>query len=205
MVQRPFLVGVAGATCSGKTTLEKGLQGHYGDVLDVLPFDDMCYRYDELPEDVRGDWEEPQQYKMDEYVDHLRHLRNGRRVCFSANSAQSFQEGITVRCVEPRPLVLSVGFLALQDCRARELFDLKLFIDLPESEIEERRVVRDSSYGRIDETALRQYVREHIIPAHREHVEPQVGYADVLVSAMQSQATILNDVITAIEQHRPKI
>lgn len=200
MDRSPFLVGIAGTTCSGKTTLEKGLQQYFGEDISTLPFDDMCYRHDELTDDNRVSWEQPGQYKIDEYIEHLKQLKQGKRVSFPANSAQSYNEGITERIVDPRPIVVSVGFLALHDQRARDLFDLKIFLDLDAGQIEDRRVSRDSLYGPINEPELRRYVRQCILPSHYEIVLPQAKYADFIIPATLGKQVIRQQAAALIEQ-----
>lgn len=197
---RPRLLGIAGATCSGKTTLERKLAEHYKPGIDILPFDDMCIPYQELGEVEVDDWEQPHMYKFDEYVRHLRALADGQAVTFAANSWQSYQEGIKERTVWPRRLVVSVGFLAMHDQRARELFDNTIFIDIPEEVIEERRVARDSAPGFLDEEGMREYVHRHILPAHRQYVVPQAGYANVIIDGTLSEDEVLARVLEHIEQ-----
>lgn len=193
------LIGIAGATCSGKTTLEKGLQMHYGGELDVLPFDDMCTPYDQLDAAVKNEWESPLHYDFERYAAYLATLKSGQSVSFEARSGQSYQEGIAQRHVTPRHLVVSAGFLALHDQRARDMFDLKIFIDFPEEEIEDRRVQRDNVTGQFDEQELRFYVRSHILPAHREYVVPQASYADIILDGLESREALLEQTIAALD------
>lgn len=202
-MERPRLIGVAGPTSSGKTTLEKRLQAHYGERLDILPFDDMCYKYSQLVEmgiaDIY-DGEQPEVYQFDAYYEHLSQLRGGGQITFPANSWQSYQEGITQRTVTPKDLVLSVGFLAFHDTRVRDLFDLKIYIDIPEEVLTKRRIERDSESGG-DKKEIAEYVANVILPASRRYVEPQREYAQYVIDGTLEPPVIAETVVQLIESH----
>ena len=190
-----FIVGIAGPTCSGKTTLERNLTQSLGNSVSILPFDDMSIAGE--PEDVGAtSWEHPDCYRWPEYRQHLRDLREGRPTTVEANFWESRNEGIYRRRVEPREIIVSVGFLALYDAIARKEFDLKLYIDLPDDELIARRVKRQQY---LDPTAdPMPYILDHILPANRLYVEPQRRYAHAVIDGRHTRSQIHDKVLELI-------
>lgn len=193
--KEPLLVGIAGPTCSGKSTLERGLKNLYGHTLTQLPFDGLCYNYSDLGY-IPSDWEQPELYRFNDYVRYLQELKLGRRVLATLYCAED-----NSRCeIDPNELVLSVGFLAFYDYRAVDLFDIKLYLDVPEEVIEERRVERDARSIGGDETSMRRYVNEKIIPANQKYVVPQKKLADEVLDGTMAPEELLQLAANTISQ-----
>lgn len=176
----PEIVGIAGGSCSGKTTLEHNLTTILGDRIIFFPFDDMFVGLAALTGRTITDWEDPNLYRWGDFIGHLHDLKNGRPTTIATHSRESTTHGITSRRIEPRPLVAVTGFLALHHPQARELFDTTIYLDLPEDELIRRRLARanpDDPWDSID------YITTALLPGHRRVVLPQRGYADHILDA----------------------
>jgi uridine kinase len=194
-----MLVGIAGPSCSGKTTLEHGLQVKLADEVAFLPFDEMFNGTWEHDGVRVTDLESPDLYRWEEYQQHLQDLQAGHEAVISnPQSRESRQHGLKEIVVEPRPIVVSAGFLVLHSFEINDLFDLKLYMDLPEEEIIRRRSGRAHPIdgGQWDS---RQYITEKVIPAHRQSVFPQRGRADHIIDGMDAPEQICQTVVGLIE------
>lgn len=195
------MIGIAGPTCSGKTTLEASLAKVLANQVAVLPFDDMSIRLADLGDRTVEDWEQPDLYRWDDYHHYLSELKQGWGVLADLNSWQSYLDGVATYEIMPAPYVLSVGFLALHTELARDLFDIRVYIDIPESEIVARRIARDASSATSENVEkIRKYAHEYIIPAHRAYGPPQREAAHVVIDGMRSKAEITAQVLQLITE-----
>lgn len=194
------MIGVAGPTCAGKSTLERNLEAALGDNVSVLPFDDMTMGLDNPSQIGATSWEQPECYRWEDYRRHLRELRSGQPTRVQLNYWEAGVTGQYERVIEPRPIVVSVGFLALHDEIVREQFDFKFYMHIPEDEMIRMRVERDQSYDPTTDTLP--YIMEHIVPATRRFVLPQRKYADVVIDGLQSRKQILDQVLLVIGAHQ---
>lgn len=191
------LVGIAGGSCTGKTTLEKNLVSLFGDRLSILPFDDLFVGREGLENTIISDWESPALYRWDDAVRHLRDLKKRNGTVVSARSRESKKAGIASRFIEPRPIVLFSGFLALHDERIRKMLDLKIFLDLDDEQIISRRLARADSVKPWDSP---EYIKSTLIHGHHRVVLPQREYADRVFDASIEPEPLAREVARAINE-----
>jgi uridine kinase len=189
------LVGITGGSCTGKTTLERGLTARFGDNIAIFPFDDMFVGRSALGDRVITDWEDPDLYRWDDFVDHVRNLKLGRVVTIVAKSRESKAAGIDQRVIEPRPTVLVVGFLALHHPEINDLYDTKIYLDLSEEEIVRRRKGRANPESPWDSDA---YINSMLIPGHRRVVLPQRELADYTIDASLPPEQVVDEIAKVI-------
>ncbi len=178
MQQHTQLIGIAGGSCSGKTTLVEELIIRLGESLEVISFDDYFVGTQALEGLVVDDWESPTLYHMDRFVEDLTSLKAGRSVRIACRSRESVARGISERVVEPKLFIIVEGFLIFHEPAVRPLFDRKFFTDLPEDEIIRRRLARIQGTSGWDDQG---YITEKLIPGHRRLVLPQRELADVVL------------------------
>jgi uridine kinase len=195
-----LLVGIAGPTCSGKSTLEANLQKELGDEMAILPFDDLFIGPEALANNPAIDNEDPEAYRWEDYLRHLEDLRSNKQICMTANSRESRQAGIEERVITPRPIILAAGFLALHSPKVNSLFDATIFIDLSDSEIMRRRLQRGLSDDPLESP---DYIKGRILPATKRYVMPQREVADYTLNGMDRPQTLTAKVLEIINQHRP--
>jgi len=174
----PLLVGIAGGTGAGKSTVARRIAEAVGAAtVAVVPLD--AY-YRDRP-DGRGDFDRPDALDWPLLVEHVRTLRAGLGVevpvyDFARHAREHRRHPVGVA-----PVVLVEGILALHDADLRALFDLTVFVDADPDVRLIRRLRRDiAERGRTVEGVIAQYLAT-VRPAHLRFVEPTRRYADVVV------------------------
>lgn len=184
-MDRPLLLGVAGGSGSGKTTVVRRIVEALGGVQDVtVVHHDSYYRdVSDRPPEERAliNYDHPDSLETELLIRHLGTLLEGGSVAVPVyDFTNHIRKAATVRA-EPRPVIILDGILILWDARLRELMDLKLFVDADADVRLARRLRRDTEErGRSAESVLDQYM-ETVRPMHLEFVEPSKRYADVIL------------------------
>jgi uridine kinase len=182
---RPLILGVAGGSGSGKTTVVRRLIRALGGQHDVAVLHHDSYYRDasHLPPEERAavNYDHPDSLETELLVEHLERLLEGDAVEVPIyDFANHVRTGRTER-VEPRPVIILDGILILWDRRLRELMDVKVFVDADADVRLGRRLRRDmEERARSPDSVLRQYM-ETVRPMHLEFVEPSKRYADVII------------------------
>jgi uridine kinase len=181
---KPLIIGVAGGTGSGKSTVARNVAAALGDA--SVAFIDMdAYYLDHahlsLEERKRVNWDHPNAFDWDHLVSQLAQLAGGeavdKPVYDFVNHARSHE---TVR-IPPADVVVIDGILLFVDARVRDLCDVKVFVDADADVRLIRRIRRDmAKRGRPLAEILEQYLST-VQPMHLEFVEPSKRYADVIV------------------------
>lgn len=181
---RPFLIGVAGGSSSGKTTISERLAELTGaEHLSLIELDSYYLdRTDEpLEERRRANYDHPDAFDWALLNDHLAALANGASVQVPVYDYTQHNRAGTTRTVTPNRIVVVDGILVLYDRRLRERFDLKIFVDTAADVRLIRRLQRDvAERGRTAETVINQYLTT-VKPAHERFIEPSKRYADVII------------------------
>jgi uridine kinase len=181
---RPVIIGVAGGSGSGKTTVVRAIVRELGgDAVTVIHHDSYYRDTSHLTEESRHaiNYDHPDSLETELLVEHLKELRAGRAVAvpmydFAAHARLSQREH-----VEPSKVVIVDGLLILWDPGLRTLMDIKVYVDTDPDLRFIRRLERDiRERGRTTESVIQQYTRT-VRPMHLEFVEPSKRYADVIV------------------------
>ncbi len=178
------VIGVAGGTGSGKSTLVQRLQDAFkGDDVVTLCHDSYYKNYPNLSYEERTklNYDHPQSFDTDMMVEHIKTLKDGvpiERPVYSFVEHARMEE--TVRVMPSRVLIID-GILIFENRELRELMDMKVFVDTDADLRLARRLLRDvRERGRTMESVLEQYVTT-VKPMHEEFVEPSKKYADVII------------------------
>ncbi|HJC76999.1 MAG TPA: uridine kinase [Candidatus Alistipes excrementavium] len=178
------VIGVAGGTGSGKSTLVKRLQEAFeGDDVVTLCHDYYYKGHPELTyeERTRLNYDHPQAFDTQMLVDHIKALKE--RVAI-ARPVYSFVEhdrmDETVQ-VKPSRVIIVDGILIFENKELRDLMDIKVYVDTDADVRLARRIVRDvCERGRTMQSVITQYLNT-VKPMHEEFVEPSKKYADVII------------------------
>jgi uridine kinase len=181
---RPYLIGVAGGTCAGKTVICERLAREAGedDValirLDMYQIDRTHQSWDER---VSANYDHPSAYDWALLDDHLGRLASGEPVLAPTYDFAVHNRSDVVVPIHPAPVVILEGILVLWEPTLRERFDLKIFIDADADVRFIRRLRRDvEERGRSTEHIINQYMTS-VRPGHQQYIEPSKVHADVVV------------------------
>jgi uridine kinase len=184
MGQRPFIVGVAGGTGSGKTTVAERLAELVGDDhLALVKLDSYYWTFDDQPLEIRAqvNYDHPDAFDWPLLIEHVRLLMSGHSVPVPVYDYANFTRSGDVRMVGPAKIVMIEGILVLWEPVLRELFDLRLFIDTDPDLRFIRRLTRDvAERGRTAESVINQYL-DTVRPSHLQFIEPSKRHADVII------------------------
>ena len=202
-MEKILVIGIAGGTGSGKTTLMKNLIARFGDVVTVLSHDNYYKRHDELTYEERCqlNYDEPDAMETDLMVRHLEALKNWQAIdCPVYDFSVHNRSEETVRVV-PRKVIIVEGILIFADEVLRDLMDIKIFVDTDADVRLCRRIKRDvNKRGRTLESVLTQY-QTTVKPMHEKYVEPSKKYANLVVPEGGKNFVALDMIIDRIQRH----
>ena len=203
MENRFLVIGIAGGTGSGKTTLMKNIINRFGDVVTVLSHDNYYRRHDELTYEERCkiNYDEPAALETDLMAYHLDLLRKGESIeCPVYDFTQHNRSGETITVV-PKSVIIVEGILIFENEPLRDLMDIKIFVDTDADVRLCRRIKRDvNKRGRTLESVLTQY-QETVKPMHEKYVEPSKKYADLVVPEGGKNLVALDMIMGRIARH----
>ena len=183
-VPTPLVIGIAGGSGSGKTTVSQAIMQRAGRDNAVYIQHDSYYKdLSDLPPAQRAttNFDHPNSLETELMVEHVRQLKAGHPVEVPSYDFTTHTRRKESHRVEPRPVVIVEGILLFTEPRMRELCDLKLFVDTDAAIRFIRRLERDlSERGRSLESVIQQY-QATVRPMHLEFVEPSKRYADLIV------------------------
>ena len=164
-----LVIGIAGGTGSGKTTLMQRLVERFGADVTVLSHDNYYRRRDDMPfeERCKVNYDEPAALETDLMARHLNALRHGQAIdCPVYDFARHNRSDKTVR-IEPRPVIIVEGILIFENRQLRDLMDIKIFVDTDADVRLCRRIRRDvRERGRTLESVIAQY-QTTVKPMHK--------------------------------------
>lgn len=200
---RPVVVGIAGGTGSGKTTVAKAIYERVGtDKIEWISHDSYYRNFEGLSPDEKHhiNFDHPDSLESELLARHLDVLIKGSAVEVPIyDFATHSRKTETVR-VEPRKVIIVEGILVLAEPDLRKRIDIKLFVDTPADIRFVRRLMRDiKSRGRSVESVIEQYVTT-VRPMHEEFVEPSKRYADLIIPEGGENLVAIDAIIARVER-----
>lgn len=199
---QPLIIGVAGGTGSGKTTVANAIVRRVGRAHIAFVQHDAYYRdQSEKPfaERARMNYDHPDSLETELLIEHLRQLQAGQAVDIPIYDFATHTRSPRTQRLAPQPVILVEGILIFVDRALRELFDVKIFVDTDADLRFIRRLERDmAERGRTMDSVIRQYL-DTVRPMHLEFVEPSKRYADVIIPEGGFNTVALDMVVARVE------
>jgi len=199
----PVVIGVAGGSGSGKTTVVRALvEGVAPDSVSVIHHDSYYRDFSGLALEDREqiNFDHPDSLETSLLIEHLDQLLRGRTVDVPVYDFTTHTRKGEVREVRPTRVIIVDGILVLADAELRERMDIKLYVDADPDVRFIRRLERDiNERARSMDSVIRQY-HESVRPMHLEFVEPSKRYADVIIPRGGHNRVAVKMVITTLRQ-----
>ena len=198
-----LVIGIAGGTGSGKTTLMKNIVERFGDVVTVISHDNYYKRHDELTYEERCliNYDEPAAFETELMVEHLAALRRGETIQCPVYDFTVHNRSNDFLTIVPKRVIIVEGILIFADEALRELMDIRIFVDTDADVRLCRRIMLDvNKRGRTLESVLTQY-QTTVKPMHEKSVEPSKRFANIVVPEGGKNWVALDLIMGRIQRH----
>ncbi len=193
-----IVVGLAGGTASGKSTISKQLAVQLGDEAQLIAHDRYYHSLHGHFDPHAYNFDHPAALHTGALVEHLDRLLAGQAVRLPSYDFSTHQRRDEVVLIHPRPILIVEGILVLCEPRLRERFDLSIFVYAPDDIRLLRRVRRDALLRGRDVAEILDQYEATVGPMHAEFVEPSRRYADLQIDGTQPIESNVQRVLEAI-------
>ena len=181
---KPFVIGVAGGSGSGKSTVTRQVLASIGPEMAAVVMQDDYY-LDQTPmspqERHKTNYDHPDAFDWPLMMQHVQALRRGEPIEMPVYDFALHNRSSKTITVKPAPVIVIEGLFALYDAELRKMMSLKIFVDTAPDVRFIRRLQRDiSERGRSTETVISQYL-ETVRPMHKQFIEPTKRHAHVIL------------------------
>jgi uridine kinase len=178
-----MIIGIAGGTGSGKTTLTRKLVETFGDDVSVIYHDNYYKRLDHLSyeERCKVNYDHPDSFETDLMVEDLKLLAAGHTISCPVYDYTAHNRSDKTVEVQPAKVIIVEGILIFEHKALRDLMDIKIFVDTDADVRILRRILRDvKERGRTLDSVIGQYLTT-VKPMHEQFVQPSRQFADLVV------------------------
>ncbi|MDM8520905.1 uridine kinase [Anaerolineales bacterium HSG6] len=202
-MKKPIIIGVAGGTASGKTTVSKRILEHIGPEHLAYIEHDAYYRdlsHQPMSQRQTFNFDHPDALENELLVTHLQSLLDFRSVEIPIYDFANYTRISKLQQVEAKNVILVEGILIFVDKPLREMMDIKIYVDAPADLRFIRRLRRDIiERGRAADQIIDQYLAT-VRPMHLEFVEPSKRYADVIIPRGGRNLTAIQMIVAQIQR-----
>ena len=181
---KPYIIGIAGGSGSGKSTFAQRLKEAFPDQISLISCDNYYLPHDDLSLEERAllNYDAPEALEFDLMVRHLEQLKNGEPALCPVYDFTKHTRSSQVIEILPRPIIVIDGILIFHDAALRQCMDLKIYVETDADERILRRARRDMvERGRDLDSVIQQYLTT-VKPMHNTYVNPTKVYADIILS-----------------------
>ncbi len=198
----PLIIGIAGGTSSGKTTVTKRILERLDPAAVIILRHDFYYRdldsFGKPADQINFD--HPDSLETSLLIEHLVALKQGRPIRQPLYDYATYRRSKDSKPVEPRNIIIVEGILIFAEKALRDLMDIKIFVDTDADERLLRRLRRDLvERNRSLESVMQQYVAT-VKPMHLEFVEPSKRWADIIIPGGGENLVAIDMVVTRIRE-----
>jgi uridine kinase len=198
-MHRPILIGIAGGTGSGKSTIAREIYKHFDSTCIAMIEQDSYYKDQStlsFEERVKTNYDHPDAFDTSLLVQQLNLLLEGQTVEKPIYNFEIHNRTEETIVVYPREIIIVEGILVLQEKVLRDMLDIKIYVDTDADVRFIRRLVRDiNERGRTTDSVINQYLNV-VKPMHEQFTEPTKRYADIIIPE-GGQNKVAIDIITA--------
>ena len=202
-----ILIGIAGGTGSGKTTLADKLVENFGsDEVSILRHDNYYKRHDEMTYDERSklNYDHPDAFDTELLCEHIQMLKEGKAIEMPVYDYTVHNRSNEVVVVEPAPVIVLEGILIFAEQSLCDLMDIKVFVDTDADVRILRRILRDvKERERSLDSVISQYLTT-VKPMHEQFVEPSKRRADIIIPEGGENMVALQMLIERVHKHLRK-
>jgi uridine kinase len=178
-----MIIGIAGGTGSGKTTLTEQIRKRFGDDVTVI-YHDNYYRLQigkTYEERSQVNYDHPDAFETSLMIEHLKDLRAGKSIESPVYDYTIHNRSDQVMVIHPSKVIIVEGILIFAEKKLREMMDIKIFVDTDADVRILRRIQRDvEERARTLQSVIHQYLTT-VKPMHEQYVEPSKRFADLIV------------------------
>jgi uridine kinase len=198
----PLVIGLAGGTGSGKTTVANVILERVGaDHIAYLPHDAYYKNLDQLPANLREqvNFDHPNSVDTPLLIRHIQELTQWLPIALPVYDFKTNTRTAQTITIQPQSVIIVEGILIFAEPDLRELFDVKIFVDTAPDIRFIRRLSRDiAERGRTTESVINQYLST-VRPMHLEFVEPSKRYADVIIPEGGMNTAAMDMVVARVQ------
>ena len=203
-MNEPIIIGIAGGTASGKTTLASKIKETFGDDANIIAHD--CY-YKSLSnitkeERMQRNYDCPEAYETDFLIKQIQELKSGKtieRPIYSYTERLRENETVTVK---PTKIIIIEGILVLENQELIKLMNLKIFVDTDANVRLERLIKRDTKERGLDIEYIMSKYENTLKPMHDKYVEPSKKNADIILNGDSYSELEFNKIIDLIRSYK---
>ncbi|MBQ0065858.1 MAG: uridine kinase [Firmicutes bacterium] len=192
-----IIIGIAGGSCSGKSTFTKRLKDAFQDKITVINHDNYYKCHDDIPFEERKkiNYDHPDALETDLLIQHVKELKKGNPIECPIYDFTQHNRSKETYIIYPSRIMIIEGILVFENKELLDLMDIKVFVEADADDRIMRRALRDvRERGRDLEGIFEQYVAT-VKPMHDMYVEPSKKYADFILNSGMNQVAF--DVISA--------
>lgn len=201
-VKRPVVIGIAGGSCSGKTSVTRAIYDVFRDHSVVVIEQDFYYKDQShltFEERLGTNYDHPLAFDNDLLIEHIKKLLVRQPIEKPVYDYVQHTRAQKVIHVEPVDVIILEGILVLEDADLRDLMDIKLFVDTDSDLRIIRRIMRDiKERGRTTDSVIEQYLSA-VRPMHNLFIEPTKRYADIIIPEGGDNEVAIDLMVTKIK------
>lgn len=200
--KRPLVIGIAGGSCSGKTSVTHAIYDVFREHSVVVIEQDYYYKNQShltFEERLKTNYDHPLAFDNDLLLEHINTLLQRQAIDKPVYDYVNHTRADEVIHVDPKDVIILEGILVLEDKRLRDLMDIKLFVDTDSDLRIIRRIERDiKERGRTIDSVIDQYLTA-VRPMHNLFIEPTKRYADVIIPEGGENEVAIDLMVTKIK------